>query len=515
MLTGFKGAMFNAGISSYASRRSHLSLHVSLNFRLRQTLGLACVGAVEDVERLGRQAAPQVRHTLAELTGPGTTSGFAGGVVPTANIENRDDMTKPIAPITLALCSSLTLFACADFDDNFDDSTFRVDLSSEQVEQHQSPVTNDLYGHAVAIYGSHALAGAPFHSLPGASNTGTVETWEYDAGAWNYTGELSYQDPLDNQVFGSSVAVYGNWAIVGVPGFWSNRGRAVVYQYVNGSWQQQHIFSPTGNGSIDDMFGASVSISGTVAVVGVPGHDGAETNSGQVYVYRRSGSMWTEIQKVTPSSPMDAGNFGSDVDIEANGYRMVVAADNSIAQGQNGPVPGSYDGSAEVFVRTGANSTYLSEDELAGPGVGWGFANSVAISGDVLVGQPGGTQPGAAKVYVRSASTWSLDATLSATTPAAGDSFGNQVAFGSNGDHAFISAPLLGGVGRLFEFRDGVNGWYLDDDFGSANTLHFGSDVAASTTQLIVGDVFFDNAQGRIHLYKTDEFDPDPGPTRK
>ena len=44
-----------------------------------------------------------------------------------------------------------------------------------------------------------------------------------------------------------------------------------------------------------DLFGESVSISGDYAVVGVPGHDvWPYINSGSAFVYRRDGENWTE-----------------------------------------------------------------------------------------------------------------------------------------------------------------------------------------------------------------------------
>lgn len=416
--------------------------------------------------------------------------------------------------ILLSLASAVAFSACADLDDPFDHESFRVDVASEQDEQLQGHANYDLYGNAVATYGSHALVGAPRRNVGLAEEAGVVETWEFDAGDWNRTGLLTYSEPDDNQSFGESVDVYGNWAIVGMPNYWGARGRAVVYEYSGGAWVERAIFSPTGNGAPYDQFGASVAMSGPYAIVGVPGEDGATTNSGSVYVYRRSGSTWTEIQQVAPTSPKLDGNFGYEVDIEPNGYRFVASAANVFKDDPGGIAPADYDGDAEVFVRSGAGGTFVSEDEMSGPGAGYGFGTAVAISGDVLIGQPGGSVgAGAAKLYTRSGSTWSLDTTFTAPSPATGDRFGEAVAL-PTGDHAYISAPPWNNVGRVYEFVDD-NGWSQVDAFSSAYVpLRFGAALAASVSHVVVGDTWYDTYAGRVHFFEADpeEIGEEPNP---
>ncbi|GEM_PF-6292962 len=422
-------------------------------------------------------------------------------------------MTTTTRPLLLSLCAGLALTACAELEDTTALS-FRVDVGSEQTVQHQNPNRNDIYGRATAIYGTHAMVGAPFRDIGSATNSGSVETFSYDGVTWNYTGLLTYPSPLPNQTFGDSIDIYGSWAVIGAPGYWGNRGKAVLYEYSGGSWQMRQILTPTGNGSPDDLFGAAVSISGNRVIVGVPGHDGEETNSGRVYVYSRTGSSWSELQQVEPSSAVEDGNFGRQLDIASNGFRMVVAAPNNVS-----PSPIS-DGNAEVFVRTGVGATYLSEAELVGPGPGSGFANDVAIAGPVvLIGEPGGGGTGQAKTYRRSGGVWNLQATLVGVTGGnmSGASFGTQVEL-VDGNHAFVTAPGYSGVGQVFEFRFASATWAQDDFFGSADTLHFGSSIDASASQLVVGDLLFssaplnmaNDAEGRAHFYATDPFDP-PG----
>src|SRR5687768_6657027 len=56
------------------------------------------------------------------------------------------------------------------------------------------------------------------------------------------------------------------------------------------------------DGATIDAFGNGVAISGETAIVGVAGDDvGANANQGSAYIFVRSGTTWTEQQKLTAS----------------------------------------------------------------------------------------------------------------------------------------------------------------------------------------------------------------------
>ncbi len=62
-----------------------------------------------------------------------------------------------------------------------------------------------------------------------------------------------------------------------------------------------------------DRFGTSVAVSGDTAVIGAFLDDDAGSGSGSVYVFTRSGTTWTEQQKLTASDPAAADIFGKSV----------------------------------------------------------------------------------------------------------------------------------------------------------------------------------------------------------
>ena len=68
----------------------------------------------------------------------------------------------------------------------------------------------------------------------------------------------------------------------------------------------------------DDLFGADITISGDIAVIGAEKDDDKGDDSGSAYVFVREGSEWTEWAKLN-ASDADAGDkFGFSVGIDGD-----------------------------------------------------------------------------------------------------------------------------------------------------------------------------------------------------
>jgi FG-GAP repeat len=121
--------------------------------------------------------------------------------------------------------------------------------------------------------------------------------------------------------FGNSVAISGNFAIVGAVndqiGSNANQGSAIIYQYVNGSWTIMQKLSDA-TGAVDDFFGSSVSISGNYAVVGASGDDETFLSQGSASVYQYNGTTWVFMQKITDASGALNDHFGQSVSVSSN-----------------------------------------------------------------------------------------------------------------------------------------------------------------------------------------------------
>ncbi len=200
--------------------------------------------------------------------------------------------------------------------------------------------------------------------------------------------------------------------------------------------QQTQLIANNGGGF--DHFGAAVAISEDTAVVGVPDSDpSAKPNAGAVYVFVRSGSVWSQQAQLTASDGANSDSFGSAVAI--SGETIVAGAygdDNSFNSDQ---------GSAYVFTRSGTTWSQQAKLTVSNGAANDWFGYSVAISGEtVIVGAPlddfGSTvNQGSAYVFARSGTTWSQQQQINASEAADSDNFGFAVALQS--ETAVVGAP--------------------------------------------------------------------------
>lgn len=270
----------------------------------------------------------------------------------------------------------------------------------------------------------------------------------------------------------------------------------------------QQAYLKASNTETTDEFGFSVAVSGDTAVVGairedsgatgVNGNqnDESEDDSGAVYVFVRSGGTWSQQAYLKASNTEELDVFGWSVAISGDTVVVGARGEDSNATGVNGDQSnnGANDsGAAYVFVRDGdlwsqqaylkASNTHFSDR----------FGHSVAVSGDtVLVGayleDEGGSQAGAAYVFVRSGDQWSQQAYLKASDAFFADQFGYSV--GVSGDTAV--------VGAWFEDSSatGVNG--EQDDFNA-------QDSGAAYVFVRSGDLW--NQQAYLKASNTEFFD--------
>lgn len=96
-------------------------------------------------------------------------------------------------------------------------------------------------------------------------------------------------DLAANDYFGQSVAISGNWAIVGAhdadASGLPDTGAAYVFQLTDDKWVQKHKLQPADVGR-DDRFGWSVAISGNQTIVGAYCCDAAGfPDAGAAYIF--------------------------------------------------------------------------------------------------------------------------------------------------------------------------------------------------------------------------------------
>jgi FG-GAP repeat len=279
---------------------------------------------------------------------------------------------------------------------------------------------DDNFGISVAISGNHAIVGAYGDDIGANGNQGSAYVFVRSGSSWTQQAKLTASDGAADDLFGYSVAISGDYAIVGAYGddigANSAQGSAYVFVRTGTSWTQQLKLTAS-DGAAGDRFGSRVAISGDYAIVGAYLDDiGANNDQGSAYLFMRSSNSWTQQAKLTASDGAAADNFGISVAISED-YTIVGAYADDIGANSN-------QGSAYVFVPV--VGTWTQQAKLtASDGVAFdNFGGSVAISGDyAIVGAynddiGANTNQGSAYVFQRTGSSWTLVRKVTDNSPA-------------------------------------------------------------------------------------------------
>ena len=292
----------------------------------------------------------------------------------------------------------------------------------------------DSFGYSVAIDGNTAVVGAYQEDPGGISNAGSAYIYTKSNGTWSQQQKLTAGDRERDDWFGYSVAIDGNTAVVGAhredPGNTSNAGSAYVFVRSNGTWSQQQKLV-AGDRGVSDYFGYSVAIDGNTAVVGAYLEDpGNTSNAGSAYVFTRDGTSWNQQQKLTAGDRERSDHFGYSVAID--GDTAVVGAYRE-DPGNLGDA-----GSAYVFVRSGTSWSQQQKLVAGDKERGDWFGHSVAIDGNTAVvgayrEDPGNLgDAGSVYVFTRDGTSWNQQQKLTAGDRERYDSFGYSVAIDGN-----------------------------------------------------------------------------------
>ena len=292
-----------------------------------------------------------------------------------------------------------------------------------------------------------------------------------------------------------------------------------------------------------DQFGVSVAISGDTLAVGAQFEDSngnqsdnSAPDTGAVYVFTRTGGVWTQQAYLKASNTEAGDQFGVAVALAGDTLAVGALAEASEATGinhagNNNNAPGS--GAAYVFTRTGG--VWSQQAYVKASNAGGQFGYSVALAGDTLaVGAPfedsnatgvdgdqnNNNAPSSGAVYVFTRTGGDLvsaslcqsleyrcrgpiwgNVDLNGDTLVVGARFEASAASGVNGDQTDNSAPNAGAV-YVFTRTAGV--WsqqaYLKSSHAEANQNFSGShrhrgDVLAVGARLEDSDVDRDQWQ--------------------
>lgn len=301
------------------------------------------------------------------------------------------------------------------------------------------------------------------------------------------------------------MAISDDTLVIGAPGEsgagGNSSGAAYVYVRSGDSWVQQ-AYLKASNAGPGDRFGSSVAISGNTLVVGAPDEDGdspypaVQLAYGAAYVFVRSGSVWSQQAYLRASNADQYDEFGASVAI--SGDDIVIGAPYANGSGFLENPPFNVDdfgaGAAYVFTRNDSNFWVQQASLKAAVPVNSGYytsmGRSVAISGDTLVS--GGY------VFVRSETSWNLQANLKPVTSEPDDGFGASVSI--SGETIVVGAPNEDGENNEFNQYSQAGAAHVFERTGAtwSPTAHlrafnqkghhqFGSSVAIYNNTIVVG----------------------------
>jgi uncharacterized delta-60 repeat protein len=359
---------------------------------------------------------------------------------------------------------------------------------------------SDWFGYSVAISGDTAVVGAAGDD----AQKGSVYVFVRNGTAWTQQQKLTASDGSADEAFGKSVAITGDTVIVGA---FADDGKGAAYVFTRSGtvWSEQQKLTAS-NGATGDRFGWSVAVNGDTAVVGSTIHSSAR---GSAYVFTRNGTVWSQQQELTASDGAANDIFGVSVELAGN-TTVVGASQDDLSRG-----------SAYVFVRSG---TVWSEQQKLTASDGAGndlFGASVSMSAETaVVGAYGDdSAKGSAYVFTRSGTVWSQQQKLTASDGAANDSFGWSVSV--SGDAAIVGAYLDdSNKGSAYVFtRSGVV-WTQQPKLTGSDSLAddlFGFAVAISGSSSIVGSYGDDTTggmeAGSAYIFTSDCGSQTPTPT--
>ena len=265
--------------------------------------------------------------------------------------------------------------------------------SNRDLQPGTSPI--ERFGASVALSGNTLAIGAPDedgsatgvngnqadNSAPG---SGAVYVFTRAGGAWSQQAYVKASNTNTSDQFGSSVALVGDVLVVGAPGEDSlatgvnpggiaelddsaaESGAVYVFSHIGGVWSQ-HSYLKASNMNAGDEFGRSLSLDGTVLVVGARGEDsqaygvnpgtGAEadnsaSNSGAIYVFTQSSGLWR--QDVFVKAPNTTSNYEFGWSVAVSGDTLAVGS-----IGESASHTGVIDGSSDDTSAPNSGAVYV------------------------------------------------------------------------------------------------------------------------------------------------------------
>ena len=362
----------------------------------------------------------------------------------------------------------------------------------EALERRQQQLTasdanvDQGFGYSIAISGDTAVVGALARNVGENAQQGAVYVFMRAGATWTQQQELTASDGAAEDLFGAAVALSGDTLLIGASnGARQGPGAAYVFTRFGVTWTQQQKLTAS-DSTNNGLFGDSVALDGDTAVVGAPAQpfDSAADapGPGAAYVFTRSAATWSLQQELADgvSAAGVWGRFGYGLALDRD---TIMISELGRTVGEN-----ASQGAVHVYARSGitwtAQQLLVQSDGGAWDGFGGGGA-SIALEGETaLLGashhQVGDhVAQGAVYVFTREGGAWSQRQELTSSDGMSNDRFGDSVA--TDGDAALIGASQRTpaenpGPGAAYVFKRAGGDWAQDGDALRASDRAAGDD---------------------------------------
>jgi hypothetical protein len=426
---------------------------------------------------------------------------------------------------------------------------------------------DDNFAYSVAISGNYAIVGAfqedsDANGLNNVFDAGAAYILFNNAGSWVQIKKITAPVRALGDVFGISVAINGDYAVVGAfheshdaseSNFVQNAGSAYIFKKDEGgtdNWGQVRKITASTRSEVD-QFGTSVSVSGEYIIVGAFNEDedpdelSTLSDAGSAYVFKRDAGgteNWGQIKKICAGIRGADDWFGVSVSISGS-YAIVGAYREDEDALEANTVSGS--GSAYVFKKDEGGTDNWGQVKKITAAIrasNDNFGSSVSIDGDyIIVGAPSESEDaseanslnsaGAAYIFKKDqggTDNWGQLTKLVPAIRATDDFFGFSVSIsgslaisGALGESEDASeANTLNRAGGAYIFRKNQNGpdtWGQEQKIvatSRASDDEFGVSVSVSGAFAIVGARYEDedaldantiSNAGAAYIFETDD----------
>ncbi|MEQ8519669.1 MAG: OmpA family protein [Cytophagales bacterium] len=270
--------------------------------------------------------------------------------------------------------------------------------------QANDPFNEDQFGISVDVDGNTILVGAIWNDLDEngkkrRQDAGAAYIFENQNGNWAQKQKLVHKDRKPFDLFGVSVSIDGDLALIGAyrQGFNSNNkdyiefaGAAYVFnKNAEGIWEEKQKLTAK-NRTEGSFFGYSVSLKNQLALIGAQEHKldvhggSSLRGSGAAYIFKNNGTEWEQSQKLTPLDRQKDAFFGESV--YTDGSKCIIGA---WGQQLDGKGQNALDTAGAMYIfEDSGNGNWVEKDKLT-PGkrrIGDQFGISVAIDGEYAIG---------------------------------------------------------------------------------------------------------------------------------